>query len=122
MPEARITLGQCATYLALAPKSNAAYLAIDAALADVREGRTQPVPMYLRDPNKTASEGSPEEGEGYKYSHAAGARTSVGGVTDQSYLGVEKRYYEPGDVGEEAELRRRLEEIRRARGLGGASD
>jgi len=49
MPEARITLGQCAVYLALAPKSNASYVAIDAAIADVRGGRTLVVPKILRD-------------------------------------------------------------------------
>ncbi len=122
MPEARITLGQCAIYLALAPKSNASYTAIDAAIADVREGRTIPVPIHLRDPNKTDSVGSPEEGKGYKYSHTAGARTSLGGVTDQTYLGVEKRYYNPTGIGLEQELRRRLEEIRAARDAGASED
>ena len=51
MPECRITIAQCATYLALAPKSNASYLAIDEALEDVRTTRTIPVPMHLRDPH-----------------------------------------------------------------------
>jgi hypothetical protein len=51
MPEARITLSQCACYLALAPKSNAAYMAINAAMEDVAAGRVLPVPMHLRDPN-----------------------------------------------------------------------
>ena len=87
MPEARITLGQCVTYLALAPKSNAAYKAIDAAIADVREGKTQPVPLFLRDGNKADSEGSAKHGKGYKYSHNAELKTSIGGVTSQDYLG-----------------------------------
>lgn len=144
MPECRITLGQLATYLALAPKSNAAYVAIDAALADVKSGRVQPVPLFLRDPNSSpvASGGGPNGGGGggggsgeklrvlrargeaaageagvrYEYSHNAGVRTSVGGVSGQSYLGVPKRYYEPTDVGAERVLRERLEEVRRARG------
>jgi putative ATPase len=116
MPEARITLAQCAIYLALAPKSNASYRAIDAAIADVREGRTIPVPRYLRDGNKVDSVGTPKDAHGYKYSHDEGRRTSIGNVTDQSYLGVDKRYYEPGEVGLEAELKRRVEEVRRMRG------
>jgi len=116
MPECRITLSQCAIYLALAPKSNASYLAIDAALADVREGRTLPVPLYLRDPHKTPSIGSPDHGRGYEYSHDAANRTSIGGVTGQSYLGVEKTYYNPAGIGAEEILKRRLEEIRKARG------
>jgi len=115
MPEARITLGQCAIYLALAPKSNASYRAIDAAIEDVREGRTRPVPIYLRDPNKPASAGSPAEGKGYEYAHDSEHRTSIGGITGQDYLGVEQRYYTPGGIGAEEILKRRLEEVRAAR-------
>lgn len=115
MPEARITLSQCAIYLALAPKSNASYMAIEAAAADIRDGRTIPVPIYLRSGNKVESVGSPREARGYKYAHDEGARTSIGNVTDQSYLGVDKRYYHPTDIGAEAELKRRLEEARRMR-------
>ncbi|MEZ6233385.1 MAG: replication-associated recombination protein A [Phycisphaerales bacterium] len=123
MPEARITLAQCATYLALAPKSNASYLAIDAALQDVREGRTLPVPLFLRDPNSSPNSQSGDgrgvrmrdrAGERYEYSHGA-----EGGVTGQSYLGVEKRYYEPTENGAEAVLKARLEEVRRLRERGG---
>ena len=115
MPEARITLAQCVTYLALAPKSNASYMAIEAASEDVRTGSTVPVPIFLRDKTKARSHDSPEEGRGYKYSHASETRTSIGGVTEQQYLGVEKRYYHPGSVGQEAEFARRLEEVRAAR-------
>ncbi len=118
MPEARITLGQCATYLALAPKSNAAYVAIDAAIADVREGRVLPVPLHLRDPNSSPTAGSSgegvrqrdREGEKYEYSHNADD-----GVTGQDYLGVDKRYYKPTDNGAERILRERLDEIRKLR-------
>ncbi len=116
MPEARITLSQCATYLACAPKSNAAYLAIDAALKDVREGRVLPVPLYLRDKNTSpVDDGSGAgnrvrlvEDERYEYSHAAGD-----GLTGQDYLGVEKVYYQPGDEGAERAMRERLDEVRR---------
>ncbi len=126
MPEARITLGQLATYLALAPKSNAAYVAIDAALSDVREGRTIPVPMHLRDPNTSPSAGPTAEADGsaitmrerragdrtarYRYSHDA-----IGGVTGQDYLGVEKTYYEPTDSGAERAMAERLREIKAIR-------
>ncbi len=118
MPEARITLGQLATYLALAPKSNAAYLAIDAALKDVAEGRVVPVPMFLRDKNSspTADEGGrgvrmrDAGGESYEYSHNA-----EGGVSGQDYLGVPKTYYEPKDVGAERSLGERLREVRAMR-------
>jgi putative ATPase len=106
MPEARITLSQCVTYLALAPKSNASYVAIDEAARDVRDGRTQPVPRYLRD-------------GGYEYTHDSERRTAIGGVSEQTYLGVDARYYRPGAVGAERLLAERLEEVRRARGLSG---
>ncbi len=115
MPEARISLAQCATYLALAPKSNAAYRAIDAALADVREGRTIPVPIFLRDSHKVDSVGSAKEGAGYQYSHTKGATTSLGNVTEQDYLGVDKRYYQPTTHGYEQTLRDRLNELRKLR-------
>jgi len=116
MPECRITLSQCAIYLALAPKSNASYRAINDAMADVREGRTVPVPVFLRDGHKVKSEGTAQDGRGYEYSHDAEKNTSLGGVTAQDYLGVDKRYYTPEGVVAEKLLKERLEEVRRARG------
>ncbi len=118
MPEARIPLAQCAAYLALAPKSNASYTAINAAMDDVREGRTLPVPVFLRDKTKARSAGSPEEGVGYDYSHAHDANTSIGPVTGQDSLGVEKRYYEPKEIGYEIALSARLKEVLAARRAG----
>lgn len=127
MPEARITLSQCACYLAMAPKSNAAYLAINAAMDDVRNGRVLPVPMFLRDGNSSpvsTGDGAGRRvkkigGERYEYSHDAD-----GQVTGQDYLGVEKRYYEPKDIGAEAAMRERLEKIRgrRRERYGGGSN
>ncbi len=118
MPEARITLAQCATYLALAPKSNASYLAIDEALADVREGRTLPVPLYLRDSNTSPVAGDAGKGvrvrqaggETYEYSH--GAPDSLSG---QDYLGVEKSYYRPAGAGAEKAMAEKLAEVRQRR-------
>ena len=115
MPEARITLSQCATYLACAPKSNAAYAAIDAALDDVRTGRVLPVPLYLRDPNSSPVAGDSGKGErvkdaadqAYEYSH-----TQDNTITGQDYLGVEKVYYQPTNEGAERILAERLAEVR----------
>ncbi|MCW5768397.1 MAG: replication-associated recombination protein A [Phycisphaeraceae bacterium] len=116
MPEARITLGQCATYLALAPKSNASYLAINAAVEDVKEGRTIPVPLYLRDPNSSpVGEGvrtKHASNEKYQYSHDAKDT-----LTGQDYLGVEKRYYEPTENGAEKAMKERLDEVRKRRAI-----
>lgn len=109
LPECRIPLAQAVTYLALAPKSNASYVAIDAAMEDVRTQRTLPVPVHLRDRHY---EGAKRlgHGDGYQYPHAAEE-----GWVAQDYLGVNARYYEPVDRGYEAELKRRLEELRARR-------
>ena len=109
MPEAQLTLGQAAIYMATAPKSNASANAIWAAMKDVREGRTLPVPIQLRDSHY---HGSKRLGHGadYKYAH-----DFEGGFVDQDYLGVDKKYYEPTDRGYEAEISRRLKELRERR-------
>jgi putative ATPase len=109
LPECRIPLVQAVTYIAMAPKSNASIMAIDAALADVRGRRVLPVPVHLRDAHY-AGAARLGHGQGYQYSHAAPE-----GWVDQDYLGVDRRYYEPADRGAEAELRRRLQELRSRR-------
>lgn len=109
LPECQLALSQAVTYIATAPKSNAATLAIGKAREDVRSGRTLPVPKHLRDSHyRGAAEFG--HGEGYKYSH-----DYEGGVVDQEYLPEERRYYEPVDRGHEAEIKKRLEEWRRLR-------
>jgi putative ATPase len=114
MPECRITLSQAAIYLALAPKSNASYMAIEDALTDVREGRTVPVPLYLRDPHSSpVNSPNGQPGEGYEYSHSV-----PGAVTGQDYLGVPKTYYHPGEAGLEKALAARLAEVRKLRQQG----
>ena len=113
MPECRITLAQCATYLALAPKSNASYLAIDAALEDVRTTRTVPVPIELRDPHALPSADGRAHGEGYAYSH-----DEPDAIGTQDYLGVDRTYYRPTDRGAERAMGERLEEIKARRRRG----
>jgi putative ATPase len=106
MPEAQLTLGQAAIYMATAPKSNASALAIWSAMSDVKEGRTLPVPKYLKD---THYQGSKRlgHGSGYKYAH-----DFEGGFVEQDYLGVEKTYYTPSDRGYEAEIQKRLAKMK----------
>jgi putative ATPase len=106
MPEAQLTLGQAAIYMATAPKSNASALAIWAAMKDVREGRTLPVPKHLRDSHYQGSKRL-EHGQGYQYPH-----DFPGGNVRQDYLGVDKTYYEPTDRGYEIQITQRLKEIR----------
>jgi putative ATPase len=106
LPEAQLPLAQCVAYLACAPKSNAATIAIEEARRDVREQRVLPVPVHLKD---THYQGAKRmgHGEGYVYAHDV-----EGGVAAQDYLGVEREYYRPVERGFEAELARRLAEIR----------
>jgi putative ATPase len=117
MPEARITLSQAAIYLAVAPKSNASYVAIEEAAGDVREGRTIPVPMHIKDGNvrkatRMSAGGSQQRGmeTGYQYSH-----DTEDGVGRQDYLGVPKVYYRPTDRGSEKAIAEALERIRALR-------
>ncbi|MCM8540785.1 MAG: replication-associated recombination protein A, partial [Lentisphaeraceae bacterium] len=84
MPEARIILSQAVTYCATAPKSNAAYKAVNAALADVEKDRVAPVPMHLRDPNTS---GYNPSGADYIYPH-----NEAEGFVKQEYLGTENKY------------------------------
>ncbi len=107
LPECQLTLAQAVTYLACAPKSNAATVAIGEAQHDVREGRTLPVPVHLRDKHYPGAQRL-GHGEGYEYAHDA-----PNAVAAQDYLGVEREYYRPVDRGFEQELARRLEQIRR---------
>ena len=99
MPEARITLSQATTYLACAPKSNAAYLAVGQALDDIENGRTLPVPKHLQSGPK------PDKGSvKYKYAH-----NGAGHFVDQEYVPTDKIYYAPTDQGYEATIRQRIE-------------
>lgn len=116
LPECQLTLAQAVTYLACAPKSNAATVAIGEATRDVREGRLLPVPRHLQDSHYAGAKRL-GHGEGYEYAHDA-----EGGVAAQDYLGVEREYYRPVNRGFEKELAARLELIRkRLRGTDGPS-
>jgi len=106
LPECQLALAQAVTYLACAPKSNAATLGIGEARRDVREGRLVPVPVHLRDSHYAGAE-QMGHGQGYQYSH-----NSPDGIAAQDYLGVERTYYRPVDRGFERELGERLETIR----------
>ena len=106
LPECQLTLAQAVAYLACAPKSNAATVAIGEALQDVREGRVLPVPVPLRDAHYAGAKRL-GHGQGYEYAHHADE-----GIAAQDYLGVERTYYRPVDRGFERELAERLAAIR----------
>ena len=101
MPEGRIALSEVTIYLALAPKSNSAYLAINEALADVRAGVVSPVPEPLRSSNYAGAENY-GNGQGYLYPHDDSAA-----VITQKYVdgkAANRQYYRPKRFGSEAEL------------------
>ncbi|HQR79529.1 MAG TPA: replication-associated recombination protein A [Actinomycetota bacterium] len=109
-PEARITLGHVVIHLCLSPKSNAAYVAINEALADVRAGRISPVPAMLRDASLKSSRAT-GAGRGYRYPH------DEGGFVPVRYVGApiaERRYYRPTQHGTEARAAAAVERLRTA--------
>jgi len=113
MPEGRIVLGEATAYLAMAPKSNRSYLAIDRAIADVKAGRAGVVPSHLRDAHYAGAERL-GHGKGYQYAH-----DGEHGVAAQEYLPETLEgavYYEPSDHGFEKTLGERRAMLRRLLG------
>ncbi len=114
MPEARIILSEAALAVALAPKSNAAYQAVDAAIADLRAGKSAPVPQHLRDSHYPGAKDL-NAGVGYLYSHEY-----PHAIAPQSYLPEsmqDRRYYQPTEHGNEALITKRLQKINELRNL-----
>jgi len=105
MPEARIPLSECVIYLATSPKSNSAYLAIDAAMATVRQTGNSPVPLHLRNaPTKLMKDLN--YGQDYKYPH-----DYPGNFVEQPYLPEElkdKKFYHPQQNAQEVKILERL--------------
>lgn len=103
LPEAQLNLAHATIYIATAPKSNRATLAIGAATKEVREGRTLAVPTHLRDGHYSGAK-QLGHGEGYKYSH-----DFEGGFVPQAYLPEGRRYYTPTENGMEKRVKERLD-------------
>jgi putative ATPase len=106
LPECQFMLAQTVLYLAAAPKSNAATLAIGAAREDVRNQSVLPVPIHLQDGHYKGSKRL-GHGVGYQYAH-----DSPDGIATQDYLGVDRQYYHPVDRGFEQQIAERLRLIR----------
>ncbi len=102
LPEARIILGHAVTYLALAPKSNASYRALNAALEDIKTETLEEVPNALRDKHYAGAERL-GHGEGYKYTHNYEGKAAM-----QDFRKSAKRYYQPTARGFEKVLQERL--------------
>lgn len=108
LPECRIPLAQAVTYIACAPKSNAAYMAIEKASQDVQEGRTLEVPQHLKDAHY---QGAKKLGNGQNYQYA---HDFPGHFVDQAYLSEKKKYYEPTDQGYEKNFKAYLKSLRQS--------
>ena len=110
MPEGRIPLAEAVVYLATAPKSNAAYMGIDKAIADVRAGRIGRVPKPIRDAHYAGAK-KLGHGKGYRYPHDVEL-----GVVEQQYPPTEllgAAYYEPTEHGNERDVSARWAKLRR---------
>jgi putative ATPase len=105
-PEAQIPLAEATIYLATANKSNSAVAAIAAALAEVRSGRTLPVPEHLRDAHYQGAKRL-GHGQGYQYAHEGKDH-----FVAQDYLGAGKTFYEPTEQGVEKKIKERVEKWR----------
>lgn len=108
MPEARIILGQAVTYMASAPKSNAAYLAIEEALGDVENDKSEEVPNHLRDKSYFGAKRL-GHGKGYKYAHSYSDH-----YVKQNYVDIKKQYYKPTVMGFEKIIKERLDKIKKS--------
>lgn len=106
MPEARIPLAQAAVYVACAPKSNAAYMGIENALKDIKEGRTHEVPAHLKDASYSGAKRL-GRGEGYKYAHDYEKH-----YVEQEYVAGGTKYYIPTEIGYEKKIKDWLEALR----------
>lgn len=109
MPEGRIPLAEATALLATAPKSNAAYLAIDEAIADVRAGRAGPVPLHLRDAHYPGAS-QLGHGKGYVYAHDAPHAVAPQQYPPEELIG--RDYYRPTGLGHDRELAARVQRLR----------
>ncbi len=107
LPEARIILAQAAVYIACAPKSNASYVAIDRALADVKEQRTHGVPIHLKDAHYKGAD-KLGHGAGYKYAHDYPQH-----YVEQEYMPHDATYYQPTLQGYEAKIKERMDKLKK---------
>src|SRR5262245_9908634 len=112
LPEGKLALAQCVVYLASAPKSNSVYTAYSAAVSDVENTRSDPVPMHIRNaPTRLMK--NLGYGKGYQYSHDAEGKVADMDCLPDSLKG--RTYYRGQDIGEEAQVKQRLEEVKKKR-------
>ena len=107
LPEGKLALAQCVIYLAAAPKSNSVYTAYDAVVSDVENTRNDPVPLHIRNaPTRLMK--NIGYGKGYQYAHDLEDKVADMDCLPDSLKG--RKFYHGQDIGEEAEVKRRLDE------------
>jgi putative ATPase len=112
LPEGKLALAQCVIYLAAAPKSNSVYTAYSAVADEVEHTRAEPVPMHIRNaPTRLMK--NLGYGKGYQYAHDLEDKVADMDCLPESLQG--RKYFHPQDVGVEARIKQRLEEIQRKR-------
>jgi putative ATPase len=108
LPEGKLALAQCVIYLAAAPKSNSVYTAYDAVVRDVETTRNDPVPLHIRNaPTRLMK--NLDYGKGYQYAHDLEDKVADMDCLPDSLKG--RKYYHPQEIGAEAEVKRRLDEV-----------
>ncbi len=110
LPEGKLALAQCVIYLAAAPKSNSVYTAYDAVVSDVENTRNDPVPLHIRNA-PTGLMKNLGYGRGYQYAHDLEDKVADMDCLPDSLKG--RRYYHAQEAGDEAEIKRRLDEVSR---------
>jgi putative ATPase len=112
LPEGKLALAQCVVYLAAAPKSNSVYTAYGRVSEDVAQTRNDPVPLHIRNAPTRLMKGL-GYGKGYQYSHDVEGKVARMDCLPDSLKG--SRYFHAQESGDEAEIKRRLEEIENAK-------
>jgi putative ATPase len=112
LPEGKLALAQCVIYLAAAPKSNSVYTAYDAVVSDVENTRNDPVPLHIRNA-PTGLMKNLGYGKGYQYAHDLEDKVADMDCLPDSLKG--RKYYQAQEAGEEAEIKRRLDEVGKKR-------
>lgn len=107
LPEGKLALAQCVVYLAAAPKSNSVYKAYSEVVEDVMQTRNDPVPLHLRNASTRLMKGI-GYGKGYKYAHDQEGKVADMECLPEALAG--RHYIEPQDIGDEATIKRRLDE------------
>jgi putative ATPase len=108
LPEGKLALAQCVIYLAAAPKSNSVYTAYDAVVSDVENTRNDPVPLHIRNAPTRLMKGL-GYGKGYQYAHDLEDKVADMDCLPDSLKG--RKYFNPQEIGQEAEIKHRLDEV-----------